>query len=808
MALRRALLVLALSSLGCQGIISGIGTTGQQGGGAGPGGSPGGGPGGGPGGSVGGSSGGSPGSGSTGSNGTASIPGGTSGGAAGVSGGSGNGGTSGGAIGGATGAASSTAGSGSSGGQGSTTGSLFAAASPTSYLDKVKNLLTGLPPTDAELNAVLDGGAPALQGLIAGWIASGPTQAGYQQKMIAFFETAFQQNQVTPGGEFFDQHNGDPQGILLQNFQQSFALTAWHIVQSGQPFTNTANTTSYMMTPALMAEYARIDSLSMPDEGAQLELYQVANPSFQFTVEGETQIPLSDTLDPASPNYMVFYSANLATQTMPGCSADRVYTFGPDGGNPPNKSGGVRGSIPGGQGVVGDLWGFLFVGLPEYVLPDGGDCPVDYYGDNYFQPSDYTTWNLVNVVQPASPFLPDGGLATTLFYDLQTLRNLSTASTPGNLVLNMPRVGYFTTPTFLAQWNTNASNEARVTVNQTLIVGLNHAFDGTDSAVPPLGGCAQFSDGGWACDGGLAALDSDHAAPGSACFACHETMDPMRQYFRQAYSLDFTIQTVPAEIKLPGVFAFDGVSEISKNGIYDLGNQIANHPAFATAWTQKLCTYATSTPCDETDPAFVSVATAFQNSNYDWNTLVEQLFSSPLVTYATYTQTAGERGDTVSIARQAHLCALLSERLNINDVCGLNAATVVPASLRSVQTIAASYPSDQYGRGIVAALLNSSPSLFAFSGLENMCDAISDVVIDATPPGPYSSSTPAEAQAAISDFASNLMGLTSDRSGPVLAVLQGHFADAQADGGVSASNALKSTFILACESVYVGGIGL
>jgi hypothetical protein len=52
------------------------------------------------------------------------------------------------------------------------------------------------------------------------------------------------------------------------------------------------------------------------------------------------------------------------------------------------------------------------------------------------------------------------------------------------------------------------------------------------------------------------------------------------------------------------------------------------------------------------------------------------------------------------------------------------------------------------------------------------------------------------------------MGLTSDRSGPVLTVLQNHFANAQSDGGVSASNALKSTFILACESVSVGGIGL
>jgi hypothetical protein len=630
--------------------------------------------------------------------------------------------------------------------------------------------------------------------LIGGWISSGPTQVGYQQKMIAFFETAFQQDQVVQT-DFLDQHNTPTSyPLMLQNFQQSFALTAWQFVQSGQPFTNTASTTTYMMTPALMAQYARIDSLNYPDSySPNTENYLTANPNFTFTLESENPIPLSETLDPSGGNYLVFYSPDLLKSpqtTMNGCTMDRVY----------NSS-----TVPNGKGnVVLALWDFIFGTLDSYELPDGGECPVDYYGTPIVNvdAGDYTNWAMVNVVQP------DGGEPTTPFYDLLTFRALATAGTPGNLVMNIPRVGYFTTPSFLAQWNTNASNLARVTTNQTLIVGLNHAFDGTDSAVPPLGGCAQFADGGWACDGGLAALDSDHAAPGSACFACHETMDPMRQYFRQAYSLDFTLQTNPAETNLPGVFAFDGVSAYSTNGIYDLGNRIAAHPAFAAAWTEKLCTYATSAPpptyCDQTDPAFINVATAFQNASYDWNTLVIQLFSSPLVTYASDTQTADEEGDTVSLARQAHLCALLSERLGVTDICGLNAATVVPQSLKSVANIAAGYPNDQYGRGIVGALLNSTPSLFAFSGLENMCDSISKVVVDASG-SKYSSTDP---DGGINDFAGNLMGLTSDRSGPVVGMLWDHFNIAQTDGGVSASNALKSTFILACESACVGGIGL
>jgi hypothetical protein len=265
---------------------------------------------------------------------------------------------------------------------------------------------------------------------------------------------------------------------------------------------------------------------------------------------------------------------------------------------------------------------------------------------------------------------------------------------------------------------------------------------------------------------------------------------------------------LPTETSMPGVFALSPVSEISANGILDLGNQIAKHPMFATAWTEKLCTYATSSTCDPNDPEFQRVAGVFQDAGYNWNALVVQLFSSPLVTYASDTQTADAQGDTTSIARQAHLCALLSNRLQIPDICGLLTTTTVPNALKNVQNIAAGYPTDQYGRGIVGALLNATPSLFAFSGLENMCVDIASVAVDSST-GRYSST---DAGASIADLAGNLMGLTSDRlatgSPNILQILQNHFANAQADGGVSASDALKSTFVLVCESASVGGIGL
>src|SRR5438309_12049061 len=95
----------------------------------------------------------------------------------------------------------------------------------------------------------------------------------------------------------------------------------------------------------------------------------------------------------------------------------------------------------------------------------------------------------------------------------------------------------------------------------------------------------------------LAALDQAHASQ-PACFACHQSLDPMRQYFRQQYSYYFHPQTTPAQMSLNGSFGFRGVS-LAGSSIFDLASQLAAHPDFAGAWVQKLCTWANSARCDE-----------------------------------------------------------------------------------------------------------------------------------------------------------------------------------------------------------------
>ena len=54
-------------------------------------------------------------------------------------------------------------------------------------------------------------------------------------------------------------------------------------------------------------------------------------------------------------------------------------------------------------------------------------------------------------------------------------------------------------------------------MNQTMIVALGKSFDDSNNTVPVSEDL----------------LDREHAAPGTPCYGCHRTLDPMRQFFRR-----------------------------------------------------------------------------------------------------------------------------------------------------------------------------------------------------------------------------------------------------------------------------------
>jgi hypothetical protein len=632
-------------------------------------------------------------------------------------------------------------------------------------LRKIKNVLTGLPPTDAEVAAATD--ATALQSLINGWMAL----PQYNDKMIFFFSNAFQQSSLAvlnfefqlrmrPGA--FDL----PYGIfgdtafpmLFQNMQQSFARTCLQIISSGQPFTNILTTKQFMMTTALMSMYMQIE---MP--------YDIHTFNWQFN--HGTRPALADTLDPTSPNYMIWGYVAPTTTTGKGpsgttCAGDatKISTY-PGNTNLFHLLLGVvdRDSTNNGQGST-DL------GCMEHAIQP------------YITPADTSDWRLVTITNTGTPINS---------YDLPSLRATST------LTSKLPRVSFFTTPPFLAIWNTNDSNQHRVTANQALLGALNEGFTDATASIPTPPSAIG--------------LDGTHAVTGTVCYTCHKALDPMRQFWGNSYDYNDQVNTKP------GTSASFGFGNVTQNGttLVDFGTfvgqvtdtQVDGQPVnrFAMAMTQKLCFFANSAQCEETDPEMRRIALAFQTANYDFPTLVRQLFSSPLVTSASDTATFDQDGVTISITRRDQLCAALSNRLGKPDVCGILMPTPTGVTT-AINRLSGSIVADAFSRGSQLPVTPSDPNLFFRAASELVCEAVAATVVDATSGTVYASSS---YQTAITDMVTNIMGIpsTDPHYAAALQALQNHYTAAIA-AKATATSALRSTFAAACQSPTSLALGI
>jgi hypothetical protein len=642
----------------------------------------------------------------------------------------------------------------------------FEAVPPSVYVAKVKNLLVGTPPTQDEIQTVATD-PTQLKTLIDGWMQL----PEYTAKMKVFFELAFQQTQVSMV-DFADQAyprqasiNATTTPLLLQNAVESFSRTVLAMNAQGTALNDAMTTTSFMMTPALMELYAFFDAWQVDDAGTVTDRFKTANPKLTITAEASAgPIPIAETLDPTSANYMHWYDPDVANDgATAGCAADPIV-----------------------YPVSALTLHWLLEGsLDGRKNPSGGTVSCPQMGGTataaQLTTSDYTTWKMVTIRPPKA------GETPTAFYDLPTLRSTN------ELVLTIPRVGFFTTPAFFANWQTNTSNTMRVTTNQSLIVATGASIDGTDITVPPS----------------TPGLDAEHAAPGSACFQCHQMLDPTRSVLAATYSWNYHQQDDPTYTGQMGLFAFEGViKQVASVG--DFGAILSTHPLFAQAWVQKLAYYANSAPCEASDPEFQRVVGVFESSGYSWNALVRELLSSPLTTYAAPTQTTLDDGQVVAVARRDHLCAELNARLGFSDICGLDATTKAEAQT-AIPEIVSGLPSDGYGRGSVAPVLPNQPTLFYRAGTENICEAVAALVVDpakanAAGVKQWSSAQPTPA---IADFVATMMGLapSDPRASSATSILTSHFTSA-VQGGATATDALRSTFIAACLSPSAVSIGL
>jgi hypothetical protein len=659
----------------------------------------------------------------------------------------------------------------------------FQADSPQVYVAKVKNLLVGQPPTDAEVKSV-ESDPTQLASLIQQW----QQQPEYTTKMLRFFELALEQTQVGLT-DFADQ--AYPQQIdanqytgaaLLENMQESFARTANNMAQNNQPLTGIVTSHQVMMTTALKELYAFLDvwevsdTTNSPSNVQVTDRWKQANPGQTITVEAsQGPIPISESIDPTSPNYMHWYYPDLANIDMgvAGCQSDPL-VFPAKGGN-------------GYQGATAMTLHWLLLGALEGHSSASGTKCQQYGGqlkDTQFMTGDFSDWQLVTIRQPMQ------GEATTTFYDLPTLRTATT------LVLNQPRVGFFSTPAFFANWQTNTSNTMRVTTNQTLIVALGSSVDGTDTTTPPS----------------LPGLDTEHVTQ-AACEGCHKQLDTTRSILAANWSWNYHQQLDTTYSSQPGLFAFRGIINTNIKTIDDFASTLAAHPYFAPGWVQKLCYYANSSPCVATDPVFTKIVNDFQASNYNWNKLVVELLSSPIVTNASSTLTSQTNGEIVAVSRRDHLCAAINARLGFTDVCGLSATTSRQYANTTIPQVAAGLPSDGYGRGSVAPVLPNLPSLFFRAGTENICEAIAAETIDVPSknlqPGvkTWSSSDPTSA---IDDFVGIVMALvpSDPRYAQAQTILTNHFNQAKGQSGITPTAALQSTFVAACLAPSAVSIGM
>lgn len=302
----------------------------------------------------------------------------------------------------------------------------FDPSDPESYARKVKLLLTGEPVLESELVAIR-ANPQTLPLFVQSWTET----EGFETKMLDFFTVTFHQENVDRANIVSQIRGDDATGSfelrneLYANLTESFARTAWSIVEEGRPFTEVATTRRWMMTTAMMSFLVATDD--DPNTGAEHTFYHNNGPA---------GMNASSSLAEQVQN-RAWYVPNACVD--PSYSTDRRF--------------------------------FVLPALMGRLTANNTDCP-DFDGQAAFDDADFSDWRAVDLVT-----LPSDDDKVP-YYDIPTLRDAV------SLGLEIPRTGFFSTPAFLAKWRSNVDNSFRVTTNQALIVALGQSFDDEDGTLP------------------------------------------------------------------------------------------------------------------------------------------------------------------------------------------------------------------------------------------------------------------------------------------------------------------------------------
>jgi len=189
----------------------------------------------------------------------------------------------------------------------------FEPTSAEAALKKVKMLLTGDAPTADELERY-QADPEALPDLIDGFM----THPMFEQKLLSFFQVAFQQKELLPvslADQIGDKRlfgEADAVALLLDNLEQSFPRTALRIVREGQPFTDVLTTQRFELTTAMVSLLLMIDGRHIDDALSITE----RGSGFDVRTEGAA-IAFEESIDPGSENFMHFTSIGATN----GCAS-------------------------------------------------------------------------------------------------------------------------------------------------------------------------------------------------------------------------------------------------------------------------------------------------------------------------------------------------------------------------------------------------------------------------------------------------------------------------------------------------------
>ena len=279
----------------------------------------------------------------------------------------------------------------------------FEPVAALSYVNKVKTLLTGSAASSAEVASVTQDPA-ALKALVGTWLAT----PEFGDKLSDFLRVALQQKLVGTLDSQFTRLRGNPKllAAIKSNLQESFVRTATDVVQSGRPFTEVLTTKHWAVTTATLSALAYL-------ERTETEL----------KAEKHTVIRDPSADMPAAPLPLDYSVANHVWQVASLPATCDVGVINADS---------------------------LFEMLLGFVQCKGVMAGQYRFDDTAFTDADFSDWRFVDIG------LAKTAKAVPIFYDLGSLRAAATS-----IALRQPRLGFFTTPAFLANWETNEDNQFR-----------------------------------------------------------------------------------------------------------------------------------------------------------------------------------------------------------------------------------------------------------------------------------------------------------------------------------------------------------